>query len=235
MARLARLVMPGQVHLLVQRSRDGSAVFGDDVDRRSCLDALAQALRETGVGLHGFGLLAAEVRLLVTPPGADALAALVQAVGRRFVRAYNLRHARAGTPWEGRFRSTVVESPACVIDALRYVEGLEDGAAAAAASGAWSSQAHHLGQRRAAVIAEHAAYWALGNTPFEREAAYRAIVEAPLAAAVRERIRDAAIKGWVLGSASFAAEVGEATGRRATPLSRGRPRKPVVQSATGSI
>ena len=225
MARLARLVMPGQVHLLVQRSRDGKAVFVDDADRRSYLGALARALHETAVGLHGWGLLADEARLLVTPPAADTLAALVQAIGRRFVRSYNLRHACAGTPWEGRFRSTVVESPACVIDALRYVEGPEEGAAAAGQCGTWSSQAHHLGQQRDAVIAEHAAYWALGNTPFERQAAYRAIAEAPLASAIRGRIRDAALKGWVLGSALFAAEVGQATGRRAMPLPRGRPRK----------
>ena len=39
------------------------------------------------------------------------------------------------------------------------------------------------------------------------------------------RITEAAMKGWVLGDARFAAKIEKLSGRRATPLPKGRPRK----------
>jgi putative transposase len=89
----------------------------------------------------------------------------------------------------------------------------------------WSSLAHHLGQRRDALIQDCAAYWALGNTPFERESAWRSRLHLGMGPALARQVADSVDKGWALGSAAFAAEVARLTQRRTTPLPRGRPRK----------
>lgn len=232
MARLRRLVVPGQLHLAVQRSQGGQAAFRDDADRRTYLEALTQSARDTGVAIHAFAVLPSEVRLLLTPADATGLGTLMQSVGRRYVRAFNLRHGLRGTPWEGRFRSTLIETPGCFVQALRFAEGLEAGSGGSAVTGPWSSAAHHAGQGSQALVAEHAAFWAFGNTPFEREARYRALVEVPMPAEDLARIRHAVINGWVLGSAEFALRIGAETGRRPAPLARGRPRK--VSSEMGT-
>jgi putative transposase len=89
----------------------------------------------------------------------------------------------------------------------------------------WSSLSHHLGQRRDALIQDAPAYWALGNTPFERESAWRSRLHLGLTAPLARRLADAVDKGWALGSAAFADDIARLTHRRTTPLPRGRPRK----------
>ena len=203
-------------------------MFADGTDRENYLACLCDAAKQAGVAIHAYGLHAAEVRLLATPETEAALGQLMQSVGRRFVKLFNQRHARTGTPWEGRFRSTVIESERYLLACMRFVEG----AGAALGLGGrlddahlGSSAAHHLHGAADPLIVEHASFWALGNTPFEREAAYRAYVAQPPAAAEMATILLAARKGWALGSEHFADLVGRQSGRRATPASRGRPKK----------
>lgn len=239
MARLPRLVVAGLPHVVVHRGLNAQPVLLDEADRATYLQALAGAARETGVLLHGYGLYAGEVRLLATPTTPTALGSMMQAVGRRYVRAFNLRHQRTGTPWEGRFRSTVLEPGAHFLEALRFVEGCdEDGTPFASGSEVtrWSSAGHHLGRWHDAALTEHELFWALGNTPFEREAAYRTLLAQPVPAPSREALRDAALKGWALGSAAFVEGLRTGTTRRPAPLRRGRPsRQAAAAKAAASV
>ena len=61
----------------------------------------------------------------------------------------------------------------------RYIElnPVRAGIVADPSEYAWSSYAHHVGSKSDPVITDHPLYWALGNTPFEREAAYRGLFE----------------------------------------------------------
>lgn len=226
MARLPRLVVPGLPHLIVHRGHNGAAVFIDDQDRSSYLAALGLMAREFGVDVHAYGLLAGEVRLLVTPHHEAALAAMMQAVGRRYVRSFNLRHGRRSSPWEGRFRSTVVEPGPLVLTCMQVVEApIEPREGSAEVAQRWTSTARHLGLAQDPLVSEHPAYWSLGNTPFEREAAYRRRMAAGVSSEECRRLLLAASGGWPLGSAVFVAQLAARTGRRTTTLPRGRPAK----------
>ena len=228
MARLPRLVVPDLPHLIIHRGHNGQDVFLDDEDRVLYLRVLASAASEAGVALHGYGLQAGEVRLLATPSNEAGLARMMQSLGRRYVQSFNLRHGRSSTPWEGRFRSTVIEPERYFVPALLVVENTVP-AGTVLASGreapAWSSAAHHLGLRADPLVTEHAVFWGLGNTPFEREAGYRGLSERGLSPHVIDTILGAAAKGWALGTPEFAARLGKETGRRTQPLPRGRPSK----------
>jgi len=222
MARLPRLVLAGQAHLVIQRSHGGPAgapIFVDGTDRAAYLDALRQAAAQERVQVHAWALLDDEVQLLATPPEGAALSRMVQALGRRYVSAYNRRHQHRGGLWDGRFRCAVVEPGALRLAALRLVDGQSQ------EPGVTSAQ-QRLGGVRDPMLAELPELWALGNTPFEREAAYSALLAEGLPTAQAETLRRSALGGWVAGSAAFAASVAEQAARPARPRPRGRPARP---------
>lgn len=224
MARLPRLVVPGMAHHVVLRGHNGQRVFADDDDRRRCLDALAEGLRAQSVALLAYALLDDEVRLLLVPQQADAIGRLLQGVGRRYGAYFNRRHARRGTLWDGRFRAGVVEPGEATLQCLCWVDGLpQQRGHAADAAGAWGSAAHRLGLRRDRLVTDPPEYWALGNTPFEREAAWARRLRQGLDPAQAERLEHAARHGWAWGSAAFAAGLADAVGRATAPRPRGRP------------
>lgn len=215
MARLTRLCIPGWPHLLVQRGHDRRPVFIDDVDRALFRELLREAATQHGVQVHAYALLDDEVRLLATPAATDSLSKLVQAIGRRYVTRFNRRHGRTGGLWEGRFRATVLEPEQHLLSCMLFVEG----------AGIWSSAPHHLGAKVDPLVSEPAQYWALGNTPFEREAAYRDAYQQALTEKQVNEIVGALNAAWPLGGPAFRQALEASTARRLAPRPRGRPRK----------
>jgi putative transposase len=66
-------------------------------------------------------------------------------------------------------------------------------------------------------------FWRLGNTPFEREATYAALLARGLDDAQAQRIEHAAASGWALGSPQFLADIERQLGRPVRPQAKGRP------------
>jgi putative transposase len=225
MARAPRVAVAGELHYLLQRGHNRQGVFADDLDRETYLAMLRDAARHHGVAIHAYALLDAEVQLLATPRSAESLSRLMQSLGRRYVAAFNRRHGRSGTLWEGRFRTCVVDGASLGAQALVHVESLAArvGLVSAADEWPWSSAAHHLGHRRDAVVTEHSAYWSLGNTPFERELAHANMLREGLLAALTERFDHAVTQGRALGPAHFSARIEERTGIPQHARPRGRP------------
>jgi putative transposase len=225
MARLRRLVLPGQVHHLVHRGHNAQPVFVDDEDRRDYLAALLGAARANAVVLHAYALVDNEVQLLLRPPNESALSRTMQALGRRYVAGFNRRHGRSGTLWQGRFRAGVVQDGAHVLESLLLIDTLAARRVPAVLppESVWSSAAHRLGLRRDPLVTDPPEFWRLGNTPFEREAAYGALLAQGLDATLAQRIEHAAANGWALGAPEFLAQVASALGRPVRPRARGRP------------
>lgn len=233
MARLPRLSIAGLPHLLEQSGHNGQAVTTDAEDRRAYRDFLSHAADEVGVSIHAYCLAPARILLLATPRDDESLSRLMQRVGRQYTAWFNRRHGRSGTLWAGRFRTTVIDPQAELVLAMRHLEGDAAlvGDAQAPAEARISSVAHHLGTGVDPVVKDHSGFWALGNTPFERHAAYRLLVLQPLGDAERERFDEAVRKGWALGSSSFLATLAGRSERRLRPLTPGRPRRGLSQSS----
>ncbi len=227
MARLARLSLPGQAHLVTHRGNNQQAVVLDDVDRQALLDLLGEQSARQGVALHAYAILASSLHLLLTPSTVEGLPAMMQAVGRGYVRGFNSRHGRSGTLWEGRYRSTVVQPGKPVLECMGFVDraAISEGLSADPQSFAWSSHRHYTGQIVDRRISAHPAYWSLGNTPFAREAAYAELVRQGPDAGRMAIVRDAAWHGWALGDSAFVDSLQRETSRRLTPTRPGRPRK----------
>lgn len=225
MARLPRLAIPGQAHYLILRGHSGQTVLVDATDRRQFLHALREASGLQAVLVHAYALLDNEVQLLVTPPTAGALSSMVQALGRRYVPAFNRRHERSGTLWDGRFHGAVVEAGPRLLAVLQLVDGGPGTEAADPATAALqSSAAHRLGRQREAWLVDPPEVWQLGNTPFEREAAYRKLLVQGLGASELDAMRQAALRGWAIGSPDYLEQLADRTARPLQPRPRGRPR-----------
>ncbi len=216
MARLPRGVLPGHPHLVVQRALAGVAAFADRQDRQAALDTLREGLATERVQLHAYALTTAELRLVLTPPSAQALSRLMQHLGRRYVAGFNRRHGRQGTLWDGRFGCAVLQEGAACLDALLWVDAASDEAGATSAD-------HHLGRQHNPLLSDPPSWWALGNTPFERELAYRQRLAEGLPAQRAQALTAALRSGWVVGDEAFAALASSTTGRPARPRPRGRP------------
>ncbi len=227
MARQPRLSVPGLPHLLIWRAHQGVDLFPQAADKLDFLHLMAQCVRAQPLQWHGYVLLPQQVWLLLTPLAEGAVSRTMQALGRSYVRRYNLRHGHVGTLWEGRFRGTVLQPETELLPALLCLGALPVrlGLARTAAEYAWSSHGHCAGLRHDPALSAAPAYWQLGNTPFEREAAYVALAAQGLSEAAQQRLEQAALKGWALGSPDFVALLQQQTARRLQPVRSGRPRR----------
>jgi putative transposase len=228
MARLPRLVVPDQPHHIIQRGNDRRVIFRDDDDHRIFLAWLADAARQFKVAIHAYVLMPNHLHLLASPADKDGLSRMMQWVGRHYVPYFNRKYERVGTLYQGRFKATVIDSERYLMTCCRYIE-LNPVRAALVADPAdfpWSSYHHHAGIQANPLVSDHALYWSLGNTPFEREIAYRELVRQGLSSDEVTALTDSTLKGWALGSQQFRATLEKTVQRRVGPARRGRPPKP---------
>ncbi len=226
MARLARLHAPHVVQRVVQRAAEGRVLFADQTDFRHMVRLLAEAAKAYGVAWHAYVLLPTELQLLATPAAATSLPGAMQALGRQYAPRLNRKSGQAGPIWDGRYRSTLIDAETYLFACMRQIESapVVTGLVAAPEEWPWSSYRHHVGLETSPVISDHALYWGLRNTPFERQAAYAALDESPVPAELGIRIAEATDKGWALGDEGFLARMEGETSRRLRPLARGRRR-----------
>ena len=234
MARLARLVVPHQPHYLIQRGIDQQAIFRDNQDYLAFYNWLKTAARQFKVAIHAYLLMGNQIQLLATPTDAEGLARMMQWVGRYYVPYFNQKYVRVGTLWQGRYKAAVIDPEqylmkcSLAIDCYPFHDGLE----VALGQFAWSSYLHHVGVKSDPLISDHPLYWALGNTPFDREATYKELAEQVLTLPWDDGLIKAVGKGWVLGSEAFKFRLEQQCNQRVRPARRGRPFKIVAITTT---
>lgn len=226
MARQPRLTIPGYPHHVIQRGNNRQAIFDSPADYQFMLDLLGENARRFRVSLHAYVLMGNHFHLLLTPTEPNALPRMMQAVGRHYVRYFNQRQTRSGTLWEGRYKSTLIQSDSYLLNCMTYIDlnPVRAGLVTQVRDYPWSSHAHYVGLRSDPLLTPHALYWNLGNTPFAREAAYAELVAGGLNTDQQQALTQATLGGWALGDKEFIAELQGMTERRVTRASAGRPR-----------
>ena len=227
MARLPRLVVPNQLHHVIAQGHNDQLIARDDADYQAFLGWLREAAQKSRVAVHAYVVLPSRLQLLATPADDTGLSRMMQALGRLYVPYFNARYGRTGGLWEGRFRATVLDPVAYFLPCASLIEyqPVITGLASDSAAYPWSSHAHHAGHQKEPWLSDHPGYWALGNTPFEREAAYQRLSKSPVDREISEKIWLATRKAWALGSEEFCRRLAKLTVRRLAPVGRGRPRK----------
>lgn len=230
MARLPRLVVPHQPHHVIQRGVDRQVIFHDTADYLFFLDHLRDGAQRFKVAIHAYVLMPNHLHLLLTPADKEGLGRMMQWVGRHYVPYFNQKYHRSGTLWQGRYRAAVMDAERYLILCSRYIDlnPVRAGLVAHAGDYPWSSYQHHVGLKQDALLTDHALYWALGNTPFEREATYKRQIDEGLDEQAVRALGEATLKGWALGSDVFKNSLERQVNRRVSPSRRGRPAKEAV-------
>ena len=93
----------------------------------------------------------------------------------------------------------------------------------------WSSCRHHIGAETVLWISDHSLYWALGNTPFERQLAWQKRITEPINNSDLLKVSDHLNYGWPMVTHSGLEQISYKTNRPLTPRRAGRPKliKPI--------
>ena len=227
MARLPRLVVPHQPHHIIQRGNDRQAIVRDEEDCQRFIAWLKECAKFYRVAVHAYVLMPNHVHLLATPIDKEGLAQMMQRLGRYYVPWFNHKYQRYGGLFQGRFRTSLIDTEQYFLACSRYIElnPVRAHIVANPLDYAWSSYAHHAGARVDPLVSDHPLFWALGNTPFQREAAYIALVDQGIAPDELERITSSLICSVPLGSQAFKEQLERTTQRQILPAKRGRPSK----------
>ena len=226
MARLPRLTVPHYPHHVIQRGNNRQAIFDSPADYELLLGLVDEHARKQHVAVHGYVLMSNHFHLLATPETEEGIPQMMQAIGRRYVRNFNLRQQRTGTLWEGRYRSTLIQAERYLLACMVYMDlnPVRAGMVVDPADYPWSSHQHYIGRRVDKLITPHPLYWELGNTPFARDEAYGALVRAGISESEKQALTDSALRGWALGTPDYVADLQRRTERRVVRAQAGRPR-----------
>jgi len=227
MARLSRLSVPGIPQHVVQRGNNRQACFFSDQDYVVYLDKLKEYSEKYQVALHSYVLMTNHVHLLLTPNSDSGVSKMMQSLGRYYVRYVNHTYKRTGTLWEGRYKSTLIDSQCYFLTVSRYIELNPVRAAMVAHPGEypWSSYQKNALGKPVSLVTSHQCYDQLGCSEEERQNRYRALFDQLIPDDTLDEIRESLNKAWVLGEGRFAEQIEAQLGRRVLPLPRGGDRK----------
>jgi len=227
MSRQPRLVLPGQPHHVIQRGNNRDIIFASEDDYLFYLEKLGLACKHFDCELHAYVLMTNHVHLLMTPRSGDGISKVMQSVGHYYVQYFNYQYKRTGTLWEGRYKSTLLDSESYLLSCYRYIElnPVRAGMVAHPAEYRWSSYRYNAVGEVNALIKPHELYLALGHSGAERCSCYGSLFDAHLDARELDDIRDATNKSWVLGPEHFRERIEALTARQAGPKARGGDRK----------
>jgi len=227
MPRVPRPVIPGHPLHLIQRGNNRVTSFVDADDYWYYKRVLRESSVREGCAVHAYVLMTNHVHLLVTPDSVRGPARMMQAIGRRYVRYFNDRYSRTGTLWEGRYRSTIVDSLHYFFAYMRYVElnPIRAGVVTQPGTYRWSSFRHNAHGDVDALITPHPLYLALGSGSSGRQATYRSMFAKHLDMEAVNIIRRATNAGEVLGTTPFLQELEALLQRRLKQLPHGGDRR----------
>ena len=226
MARLIRCCPSGFPLHIIQRGNNRTCCFADEQDFACYASWLRDYARRFQVRVHAWVFMTNHVHLLATPATDNGISHLMQALGRRYVRYFNRRHDRTGTLWEGRFRSSLVQTSNYLLACYRYIEmnPVRAQMVDKPSQYRWSSYRCNALGIDATLCSPHEEYLNLGRYKAERIRVYRELFRTRVRSDLVNDIRTAVNRGLALGDPEFKLEIERAVGRRVTPAAMGRPR-----------
>jgi REP-associated tyrosine transposase len=121
MARMARLVVPGYPHHVIQRGNRRQQVFFNDADYARYIEYLAVSCAKAATAVWAYCLMPNHVHLVMVPRSEDGLRAALGEAHRHYTRHINFREPWRGHLWQERFHSFVMDEPH-LLTAVRYIE-----------------------------------------------------------------------------------------------------------------
>ena len=227
MPRTSRIDLPGLPQHLISRGNNRNDIFFRDRDRLVFLEYLAEACTDNDCAVHAFVLMSNHVHLLATGNAPMAISRMMQDLGRRYVLYVNSAYKRTGALYDGRFKSSLVETSSYLLACMRYIElnPVRAGMVRSPGEHPWSSFGQNASGDPTGLVKPHPEYLQLSADPARRRAAYLGLFDGGIAGDELLAIRESAQMNRPLGGERFYAAI-EATLRRPVKVApQGRPRR----------
>jgi len=224
MPRRARNYIPGLPYHIVQRGNNREACFIEPENYQYYLELWRQLSRRYGAKVHAYCLMTNHVHILATPETKKALSDAMKVVGSRYAQYMNLKYKRTGTLWEGRHRSSLVQSEKYLLSCYRYIElnPVRAGMVLRPEEYRWSSYGVNAWCDED-WLTPHEEYLRLGNNPNARAHAYRELFRVQLSEQDLHLFRKAAHYSHPVGDDRFKAQIEAKYGIVLGNMRRGRP------------
>jgi putative transposase len=232
MPRKPRFNLVGFPQHVIQRGNNREPCFYAEQDYHRYLSDLHESAKKFDCRIHAYVLMTNHVHLLVTPMVDYGIAQMMQALGRRYVYYMNKTYHRTGTLWEGRYKSSLVDSDRYLLTCMRYIELNPCRAKMVNHPGEYKWSSYHANAQGESdkALECHPLYLELGATKHERQEAYRELFRYHVDDETLHEIRESLNHEIVLGRSYFKEKIEEITKRQS---SLGRPGRPKVKDEQG--
>jgi putative transposase len=86
------------------------------------LELWRELSKKFGVAVHAYCLMTNHIHFLATPDTEDGISLVMKQVGSRYAQYINKKYKRTGTFWEGRHKSSLVQTEKYLLTCYRYIE-----------------------------------------------------------------------------------------------------------------
>ena len=226
MPRRARSYIPGLPYHIVQRGNNREACFIEPENYQYYLELWRLQSKQYGVRVHAYCLMTNHIHFLVTPERERAISDTMKVVGSRYAQYINLKYGRTGTLWEGRHRSSLVQTERYLLACYRYIElnPVRAGLGRCPEEYCWSSHGVNAWGDDGGLM-PHEEYQRLGKSKEGRTASYRGLFKHQLSEVDLQLIRKAAHYCQPVGDDRFREQIESRYGIKPGQMKRGRPRK----------
>ncbi|MEA3404220.1 MAG: transposase [Pseudomonadota bacterium] len=227
MPRKSRFFLPDVPNHVVQRGRNRDPIFFESTDYYFYLDKLRDALDKYQVSLHAYVLMTNHVHLLMSAPTDNAISQVMQFVGRHYVPYVNKKYGFSGSLWEGRFKSSLIESEHYLLACMRYIELNPLRARMVQAPDNYVFSSYHANalSEPSLLITPHSEFIKLSDNLLVRGQYYAELFNQILSDDLMEDIRRGTASGTPIGTHYFKEKIESTLGRKVGQTHRGRPRK----------
>jgi putative transposase len=226
MPRRARMYLPGMPYHVVQRGNNREACFIEPENYQFYLQLWQEIANRYDVRVHAYVLMTNHIHFLATPESESGLSNTLKVVGSRYAQYINKNYRRTGTLWEGRHRSSLVQSEQYLLTCMRYIElnPVRAGMVERPEEYKWSSYGTNAWGDQS-WLRPCGEYHRLGTTNQARCYAYRELFKTQLSEQDLHLIRKAAHYCQPVGNDRFREQIEKQYGIKLGKMQRGRPRK----------
>ena len=229
MARLKRITPAGIPQHIIQRGNNKRVCFTSNADMKAYLKWLKDFSDKYSVSIHAWVLMTNHIHILCTPKTDNGIGKMMQSLGRMYVGYFNHTYQRTGTLWEGRYKSSIIQSERYLLAVYRYIElnPVRADMVISPSEYSWSSYNFNALGIVNDLITPHQEYLVLGDSASERNAAYIELFKIEVDGELLNTIGGSINKGLALGSDAFIKEIEALTKVRVSSRKAGRPKKNV--------
>ena len=206
---------------IITRGNNRQVCFTCEDDMAFYINCLKDYSKKHKLQVHAWVLMTNHIHLLCTPLGENSVSKTMQDVGRLYVVYFNKTYKRTGTLWEGRYKSSLVQSESYLLSVCRYIE-LNPVRACMVKDPAdygFSSYQVNALDRVSNLCTPHDEYLALGDTRKDRQDSYRALFEYELDGGLIDNIRKITNQGMAIGNEDFITQIKILTSHCNPPIS----------------